>query len=105
MQICQNTANTHKYDTRSLWYFLSLQVFYLVYIFWIVLSCSCSNSVYFLILINVPTPFLFLTYEICPKSYIDKSLSLIKSTIIIYECVLDIKDYNEEVLIAAIVEN
>ena len=63
----------------------------------LVFSCSCSISMYS-DLDQCTNSFHILTYKFCPKLYMDKSLSLIKFTIIMCESVLDMKDCNGEVL-------
>ena len=47
---------------------------------------------------NVPTPVNFERIKFYPKPYIDKSLSLVKFTIIMCASILDMKDCNGEVL-------
>ena len=98
LQILENTINTYKYNTCTKRYFLRFEVCYLVLFFWIVFSSSCSISVCIPILTNVPTPFNFQRINFCPKPYMDKSLSLIKFTIIMCESILDMKDCSGEVL-------
>ena len=63
----------------------------------LVFSCSCSIGMYS-DLDQCTNSFHILTYKFCPKPYMDKSLSLIKFTIIMCESVLDMKDCNGEVL-------
>jgi hypothetical protein len=98
LQILENIVNTYKYNTCTMQYFLCLEVCYLVLYFWIVFSCSSSISVCNPILTNVPTPLNFQRIKFCPKPYMDKSLSLIKFTIIMCESILDMKDCNGKVL-------
>ena len=98
LQILENTLNTHKYITCIMQYFLCLEVFYLVLLFWIVFSCSSSVSVCVPILTNVPNLFNFQRIKFCSKPYMDMSLSLINLAIIICESALNMKDCNGEVL-------
>ena len=98
LQILENTVYTNKYNTCTTQYLWCLEVFFsFVLFFWIVFSSSCSSSVCDPILTNVPNLFDFQRINFCPKSYMEKSLSLIKLAIIICESILDMKDCNGEV--------
>ena len=98
LQILKNTVNPYKYNTCTMQYFLCLEVCYLVLFFWIVFSFSSSISVCNPILTNVPTPLNFQRIKFCLRPCMDKSLSLIKFTIIMCESILEMKDCNGEVL-------
>ena len=100
LQILENTVNTNKYNTCTMWYFLCLEVFYLVLLFRIVFSCSSSISVSVCvaILTNAPNLFNFQCIKFCFKQHKEKPPSLVKLKIILCDSILDMKDCNEEVL-------
>jgi len=96
LHIFENTINTYKNNLLPMLYFLYLKVCYFDLLVWIVFCCSYSRNVCILILINVPILYNFQCIKLCSKMHIAKSFSLINFTIIMCECVLDIKGCNRE---------
>jgi hypothetical protein len=90
-QILTNTTHV-LCGISCIWKFVILYLFLDCVLLFMFHQCMYSD------LDQCTKSFLILTYKFCLKPYIDKSLSLIKFTIIMCESVLDMKDCNGEVL-------